>query len=270
MNTSIWSVLFVTVPEQALMLITCLLVAGYKDVFSLRVEKNIVKLLGTVILMVISSILCLRFIDNSNTTKSIALGIMFLMIIYTVFRYSFFKCLGGLLVSSIIVIIGEAISYSIILSILNITSIDVYNFSTFSMVLISSPTRILQLVFLYFLLHSKKIKIEINKPSKNEIVLLSFCIAIIIMNMYQIEHFITISRTKEDTLLMFMNAICTTGFSLFCLMKLTSMEKKMVYQHLMHDFDLHRIKQLIEEGRTDYAAELIDLTLKAQNSTNYD
>ncbi|MCX8131870.1 MAG: hypothetical protein N3I35_17455 [Clostridia bacterium] len=260
---SIWPILLITIPEEFFVLTICLSVSGYKDVFNFRKSGYAAKFIVTILLMTACCVIYVLNMEGSNTIKFLVLTFINLIIINVLFKHNIAKYIGGLIVSSIIIIIGESISLIILSKIFNLAANQVYH-SIIYVTLLTLPTRILQIGTLYCICHFKKIHIEVKSLTKSEVLLLLPCILIILMCMYQIEYLFNIEQVKsnKETIILLINAFITILFSAFTVFRLMRIEKKLLFESYLYNFDLSRIKQLIEEGNSGYAAELIDLTLK--------
>jgi hypothetical protein len=256
-----WSTLFVSFPEELLIVIITSAAAGYKEVFNFKSINNVLKLLVSTSLMVLCSII-VQFLIPSFTIGFMVQSVIFFTIIISVFRYNAVSCILGFLLSSAVIIISEALFASMIIKLMNISELDVRSNSIY-LFLFSIPDRLMQILTMIVIAKVRKISLRITKLSIDEVVpLILYCI-MTISSMFCVEVSIwNKSNSVNSTVFLILAVLITVLFSSWLIYKIFVVKKNSMMKDKMHEIELEHVKQLLAEGKTDYVIELIELTLR--------
>ena len=182
---SLLSILFVSIPELVLLVITTLTIAGYKNVMNFRDKNNLIKLLLTAVLMVISSTIG-RAVLPLVTLNFLVMLLLYPLIMISIYRHRVLFTILGFLFSLVILIVGEAVFVSIFLKIINI-SLQEAQSSDILRILSTVPVRVLQLFALISVCRVRNISLSVTKLSLDEWMQITLFGFMIISSMISIE-----------------------------------------------------------------------------------
>lgn len=257
---SVWSMLFVSFPEELLIVLITLAAAGHRDVLNFKNKKNILKLLTSSSVMVVSTVLCRSFLPSA-TLNFILQFVLFYLIIITIYRYRIFVCIPSFFLSISIIIISEALFVSPIMKLFNLSLQHIYE-NDFLRILVFLPDRISQLIVILIICRLRNISLSVLKLKRDQYIPIIFYFLMVISSMTTIES--SLKNPSNDfatTFKLLINVIFAIGFTFWAIYNMFSLRKKILIKENIHDIELHHVKQLLEEGKTNYAIELIDFTL---------
>ena len=264
---SVWSILLVSFPEEILVLVTTLAAAGYKDVLNFKRRKNVILFLSALILMVASAVGG-RAVLPSATANFFLQALLFYLIIICIYKYRVIACIPSFLLAISVLVIGEAVFGSICLKLLNLTLDDVNSIDLIR-VLVTIPIRLSQIAVVVIVCKIRNINVHINKLTTGEwISIITYCITVVLC-MISIEVGVrNLNRDFETIIKLLLSVVIAVLFISWMIIKVFGMQKKITINENMHDVELYHVKKLLEEGRTEYAIELIELTLKDRGYYN--
>lgn len=259
---SIWSALFVSFPEELLIVIITLASTGYLGVLDIRNKKNAIKLFSTAALMVITAVV-LRSIINSMTIEFVIQTVLFYVEITVVYRYKIFASILGFILSYIVLFFCESVVLIGLMNLLNLSFEDIYK-NDILRLLFSLPDRVFQIATVVVICKVRKINLRVVRSSIEiwAIAVLSF---LILSNFVSSVEPVLLNRTKTSAGFipeLILSLIIVISYSLWLVYNMVSLKMTGSIRENMHDVELNHIKQLLEEGKTDYAVELIELTLR--------
>ena len=161
-------ILFVTIPEETLLLIFTLLVMRKKEYLNLRNTSNVLKMLSAVILTTLFSVLLNNYIEQYDFMMFVRV-LYFVLVYWLIYKTQFLKVLLGFVLALFMYIMGEYLGTKLLELFTGITNqmlVQEYSHASIYPVLLI-PRRILQIivaVLLYKLGGRKKILL---KDSKN-------------------------------------------------------------------------------------------------------
>ncbi|MCX8129061.1 MAG: hypothetical protein N3I35_03055 [Clostridia bacterium] len=261
LQTLVTSALFVSFPEELLTVITTLIVSGNKDLLSFKNRNNILRIFLCAILMVISSLTVNVFFTFSF--RFILNTLLFYVIMTLVFKQKPFSLFFGFFLSSLVVMASEFLFYPILIKLSGFTYNDVYNHVLYKFIF-SLPDRIFQIASIVIVLKVKKVNVRENKLFLPDLIIMIVYLIIITGNILLIDEKGTYVRdfSASSILLIAVNAVLLISFSFWLISYIFNLRQKISMKENIHDIELHHLKQLIIDGNADYAAELIDITLR--------
>jgi hypothetical protein len=264
---SLWSALLVSYPEELLIVLIALAAAGYRDVLNFREKKNLIKLLLSVSLMVVSAVVG-RVLVPSITLNSIIQAGMFYFIIIVVYRYRLLPCAIGLILSLSTLIGTEAIFGSMLTKIFHLQLSQLYP-HLIAAILFSFPDRVVQILTLVLICKKKDISFKIEKLSLNELIPIILYCLMIISSMFSIENGISIMVTNSNSgslnttlLSLTLNIGLAVIFCSWLIYNIFKVRERVALKDEMHDFDLQSILQMLLKGQVDHVIELIKQQLR--------
>lgn len=257
---SVSSILLVSFPETVLTIVSALIIAGYKDVLNFKEKKNIIKLFTA------SSIITLCSAFGRQVFNSITINLFFtiniyLLVICFVYRHKIAATICGVLVSSIPVLLGEAIFVGIFLKVANILISHVYA-NNILRILLSIPVRTCQILVIIFICKLRNIDLRSIKFNINESIQIILFILMILSSLLNIESsFLSITRDYQAILKLIINLIITMSFSGWLVYSIIKIRQKSEISKKLNKFELKRIKKLLEEGCAEHVINLINIKL---------
>jgi len=253
-----WSALFVSFPEELLIVLITLSVAGYRDVIDFKDKNNLAKLLGSTSLMVISSVAG-RFLLPSVTLNSIIQAIIFYLIIVVIYKYNPFSCLAGFMLSLTLLVVSEAIFLSLSLTFFKLTPFQAYSNTLFA-VLFSLPDRIIQIAALIVICKKKDLRLRFEKLSISEWISIALYCLIIFANMFSLEIGFSIIQSSGSKIILslILNIGMAIIFSSWLIYSIFKVRQKVILNEKMRTFELMSIRKLLSEGHIDHVIDLID------------
>jgi len=260
---SLFSIIFVSYPEDILILIITLAAAGYKDVINLKEGKNLIRLLLTSLAMTITTVAFRAFLPYFTYTFVVTLLLSFFIIIAS-YRYKPLSCFLGFLLSALILLVAEVLVYGVVLNLLGI-SIETVHSSDIYRLLASLGTRILQIACIFIILKIRNFKLQYVRLGKDEWIQIILFILMILSSLYTIEKGLRNVNSDYGTIINLIINICILLiFSGWMIFKIFKIRKRTIIEYKVHDFELNRIKKLLLQGKVNHAIELIDLSLDAK------
>jgi hypothetical protein len=258
---SLVSIIFVSFPEELLIVATTMALAGYKDLLNFRQKENLFKLLISASLMVAASVI-LRSVLPSLTMNAIIMLPVFYSIIILVYRHRPAACIPGFILSMLVLTLGDALFTSLLLKILNLSLKQVHQ-NDFLRILVYLPKDAVQILVLVFILNKKNINLQFKKLSLGRIIQLALFSLLLVQSMFSIEiGWKNIDRDFNTILILLINVLVVILFLLWVMLHIFRLEKKSEIDKKIYNFELERIKKLLQEGQTSHALKLIDLTIK--------
>lgn len=259
-NTSLWSILFISLPEELFTVLITLASAGYRDVLNFKSRDKVCKLLLSSSIMTLCAITIGLFFSPS--LRFVFNAIIFFVIIISVYRFKPLYCIFGFLLSMVILMGSEIIFFPMLMGLLHLSYEQVIN-STFYLLLVSMPSRIIQLTALIIVCRIRKFSLKAYKILPTDIPIIAMYFVTLASNMFFIEKNFMISHTSDlITRIKFLSNITIgIGFSFWLIIYLIRLRQKIFIKENIHDVELHHIRQLIAEGEFDHAIKLIDSTL---------
>ena len=263
---NVLSILCVSFPELLLVVLTTLITAGYKDALNFKDTKNIYRVLLSAIILTIFSVAFRPFFPLLIYNVILAI-FLYPLIIYIVFRHkiSSHKILPivmGVLLSIATLIIGEAIVVSSVLKIFNI-SLETTHINDLLRITISLPVRAFQVLVIIILSKVRNINFSTLKLSTEDLIQTILFGLLIISSMISVETGLkNINRDYKTITTLIVNICIIVLFSTWIIYRLFKLKNRSLISRKIHDFELERIKSLLDEGYTDHAIELIEQTLK--------
>ncbi|NLC68610.1 MAG: hypothetical protein GX754_07485 [Clostridiaceae bacterium] len=259
-DMSVVSILCVSFPEEILVVLTTLIIAGYKDALNFSIRKNILKLLLTSIILTVISVAFRPFLHLFIYNVIIAL-VFYPIVIYFIFKHNIFQAFIGVLLSIVVLIIGEAILLSSTIKLFNI-SLEIAYSSDIIRFLISLPVRIFQVFVIIILSKVRNIKFHAIKLTTEELVQTILCGLLIISSMVSVEKGLkNIKRDVATITVLIVNICIIVIFSAYLIYRIFTLKNHYVISRKIHNFELERIRNLLKEGYTDHVIELIEETL---------
>lgn len=257
---TIWSILFVSFPEAILVVLTVLALTGYKDALNFKKIDIVLKLLLTASLFV-------AFIVFSRTisimvAQAIILNLIFMYLLFAiVYRVNLLGLLLGVLLVMIISIVGDGVSFAFSKVFFNFGLEQVFK-NDFYRFAIALPARLLQIILLYIVCKIRVLNFSIVKMSISEILKIILFFFILISSIVSLE---SVLRNSSNDILVLgklcINILITFIFSFWIFYSMSKLQKKEYLKDSMKNIELQHIKQLLEEGKTDYVIQLLDQTL---------
>lgn len=264
---SMWSVLFVSFPEEILFVIITLSAIGYKEVLNFKKAQNVMKLLLASSIMVLSVVITHSFVDLITFNGFIQI-LMFYLAIISVYRYKILNTLLGHAFSYVVLIFGDVISVVISTQVLGVSLEAIYA-DDLTRLLVSLPTKIVQVAAILIICKLKKIDLKLFSVKFDDFMSAGMYLLIIISSALSIETAIRNSSNNiSDSIRMGVYTFIIVMFSTWLIFKFSKLKKNEFMKDNMHDVELHHIKHLLEEGRTEYALELITQTLEESKKVN--
>jgi len=262
---SIWTILFVSFPEELLIVLTTLVLIGYKDFLNFKKSENIFRLLFSVILMVIFA--CTgRMLLPSISLNSLVSFIAFTLILTITYRIRLLSSFFSILTAFIVIIVGESTLLVAIMKLFNI-SLQVFLTNDAIRILVTLPERLLQIMIILIISRIKNTNFNKISLSIDEWIQISLFSMVIIGSMISIEAgFKNINHDHYTITNLIINICITISFSAWTIYKIFKIRKKTIISNRIRDFELKRIKKLLIEGYTNHVIELIDSTLKERRN----
>jgi len=258
---TVTSIILVSFPEMLLILITTLMIAGYKDVFNFKDKKNIWKLSASVLLMLFASVFP-RAILPVVTYNFILMLILYPLIITLVYRSRIMPTILGTLLSLAIIVIGESTLFSMSLKLFNLSLQQVYS-DDFIRFVITLPIRLLQVIVIVVISKYKKINFITAKLNIDEWIQIMLYALMTISSMLSIEKGLkNIQKDYFTITSLIVNVLIAVIFSTWTIITIFKKRKKTLIDKKIHDFELMRIRQLLSKGYTEHVVKLIDATIE--------
>lgn len=254
------SALFVSFPEELLILITTLVASGYKNFTNLRLKSNIAKMLIATSLMVILSLTVNVFFDLSF--RFLINTAIFYLIIALTYRKKFSSYILGFFLSLTVLTVSTFIFAPLFLHISGLSYEELYN-STFYKFIFSIPDRIFQTVALLAICKAKNINLKVIKFFAIDFVAIIIYYLMIAGTIFLLfEHMIysDISNVKL-ALGVIINLTVVIGSSFLFINRIIDLRQKIYLKETQHDIELDHLKKLISDGQVDHAVDLINETL---------
>ncbi len=263
-NMSVWQILFISFPEELLIVITTLAIAGYKDVLNFKDKKNLFKLLISTTLLVISTVLGRTFLPFLALNTLIQIFVYYLIIIL-VYRYKFIACIYSLFFSILIIFIGETILFYLPPVLFNISLTQIVQ-KSFLRFIFTLPTRILQIIVVFLIFKIKNFNTTLIKLSKKEFLNMIIFLSIFLTNMYLIENTLKNSPIDSSPEINIMISISITGiYFIWLLYNIISLRNQVKLKNKLRDFELNAIRKLLTEGNAEKVMSLIDIALNRKD-----
>ena len=264
---SLVSILFVSFPEELLIVATTMAFAGYKDLLNFRRKENILKLLLSSALMVAAAV-TLRSVLPSVTFSALLVIPLYFIIIILVYRYKPVTCIPGFVLSMIILFFADALFVSLFLKVMNL-SLEQYLKSDLLKILSSLPKDSVLVLVLVFISYKKNIRLRFKKLSISRLVQLALFALLFVQSMFSAEKvWKSVSRAYNSTFILLINIFIVLFFLLWLFFYIFKLEEKSEINKKLNNFELERIKKLLKEGQSSHAVKLIDLTLKQRGQEN--
>lgn len=264
---SITSILLVSFPEAILIVISTLTIAGYKDILNFKEKKNFLKLFLCSLIMIIFSVVC-RAILPLATLNFILMAALYPIIIYSIYHYRVAPTILGVIVSLVVLMLGEAVSITTLLKTIGLSLESVY-LSNILRVLFSLPTRLFQLITIIIMCKLRNINLSFIRLSLNEwfqIILFSF---VILSSMFSIESgFKNIDRDINTITKLIVNIFIAIIFSFWMILNIFRVKKRSKINEKINTFELKRIKNLLLEGHTEHVIKLINIKISGEGRNN--
>jgi len=257
---SLISIIFVSIPESILILITTLVAAGYKDVVSLKNKRNAVKLITCTLIIALSAVFIRTFSTNITHNAIITFTATFFIII-AMYRYKPISCLMGYLLAMIVILVSEGVVMGVVMNLFSITVEQVFS-SDLTRILLSLPNRFLQISTIFIILKIKSFNLKYTKLTPDEWIQTVLFILMIFSSLFTIEKGARNIHNDSGIITnLIINTCILVLFSGWMIFRIFSLRKRTVIGRKIHSLELSRIKTLLKQGRTDYVIELIDLAL---------
>lgn len=159
-------VLFISIPEEALLLILTLLFLGKREYLDLKIKSNAIKMLVAIVLTTLFSVLLHNYIEKYGFMLFVR--ILFFVIVYClVYKANFYKVLKGFIMALLIFILGEFFGSKIIELIAGINQqiLEKQYIGSITYILLTIPRRVLQIIAVVVLYKKEKNK----RPSSQSI-----------------------------------------------------------------------------------------------------
>ncbi|HHV98311.1 MAG TPA: hypothetical protein GXX36_01855 [Clostridiaceae bacterium] len=263
---SVTSILLVSLPEMILIVITALMIAGYKDILNFKDKKNIWRL------FIASSLMCLfstigRMLFNSITTNLLVMMVLYPLIVYLVYRYNIISTICGVLVALVPLLLGEAIFVSLLLKITNMPISQVYA-SNLLRIAFSLPIRICQLLAVILISRLKNYNLSMVKLNVDEWIQVVLFVLMISSSLSSIESgFNNLNKDYNTIIKLIINVLIAVLFSSWMIYCIYKIRRKSDIDKRINYFELKRIKKLLEEGYTDHVINLINIKLHEEGKS---
>jgi hypothetical protein len=257
---SLFSIIFVSYPEALLIVLITLAAAGYKEVLNFRESKNLIRLTLTTLANVIMTVAFRAVLPYFTYTALVTYSLSFFIIIL-VYRYKPLSCFLGFLLGVLTVMAGDIIVYVGILNLIDV-SYEVIHANDWLRLFASLGGRVLQLSALIVIIKVKSFKLQYVRLKFDEWIQVILFLLTILSSSYTIEKAV---KSMQNDLSNILNLVINTSilliFSAWMIVKIFKLRKRTILEQKVHNFELNRIKKLLEQGQTDHVIELIDLAL---------
>jgi hypothetical protein len=257
---SLFSIIFVSYPEALLIVLITLAAAGCKEVLNFRESKNLIRLTLTTLANVIMTVAFRAVLPYFTYTALVTYSLSFFIIVI-VYRYKPLSCFLGFLLGVLTVMAGDVIVYVGILNFLGV-SFETIHASDFLRLVASLGGRVLQLSALFVIIKVKNFNLQYVRLKSDEWIQIVLFMLMVLSSAYTIENALRILHTDFGAILnLLINTLILVIFSAWMVVKIFKIRKRTAINKKVHDFELNRIKKLLEQGQTDHVIELIDLAL---------
>lgn len=264
---SVTSVLLVSFPEMLLIVISTLTIAGYRDILNFKEKKNLINLFLCSLLMTIISVAC-RAILPSATLNFILMAVLYPIIIHCIYRYRIISTILGIILSLIIIILGESIFITILLKVTGLSLETVYA-SNILRLLFSVPIRLSQLLVIALACKLRRINLKFVQLSVHEWIQITLLALMILSSMFSIESgFKNIKRDVNTIIKLIINVFIAIIFSTWMIISIFRIKKISKVNQKINNFELKRIRKLLIEGHTEHVIKLINTKLNEEGENN--
>ncbi|MCK4261087.1 MAG: hypothetical protein KAX49_19075 [Halanaerobiales bacterium] len=139
--------LFVSIPEETLLLIMTLLIMGKGEHLNLKNKSNVIKMLSAITLTILFSVIQYNFLEQYEFMMMVQV-VFFIIVYWLVYKMNFFEVfLGFLLALIIFIVLGEILGTLILELLTGINNVMLQEYSNKSIyIAMLLPRRVLQII----------------------------------------------------------------------------------------------------------------------------
>jgi hypothetical protein len=258
----VWHLLFVSFPEELFLILIVLAMAGKKEAFDFTKIRNIfLPIMMSVCFITVTE--AANYLGVQDTYKLLLIFVTLFASVFFVYRINIGICLLSCALSVLVIIIAESVFLTLIAYSFDMM-LDQMQRNTVVKFVCTLPERILQITVLIILLKFKSVPVKRfdKKLEVKDWMIIGLFVIAMISNMKSIES--GIKQLHYDPLnlaILISNIIIMIILTVSLVYKVILLQKKVTLKAGMHNVDLFHIRTLIEEGKSDYAIQLIDMTL---------